>query len=49
MTGRIPANPPAQQYIDGKLGGASYPILNPATGQEIGRAPDSTGPGLSPE
>ncbi|WP_433237426.1 aldehyde dehydrogenase [Actinomadura nitritigenes] len=46
MTDRAPANPPAQQYVDGKLGaaagGASYPILNPATGREIGRAPDST-------
>jgi aldehyde dehydrogenase (NAD+) len=43
---RIPASPPAQQYVDGKLGraaaGSSYPILNPATGQEIGRAPEST-------
>lgn len=44
MTARQPANPPAQQLIDGKLVGAqsSYPILNPATGQEIGRAPDSS-------
>ncbi|WP_026401492.1 aldehyde dehydrogenase [Actinomadura rifamycini] len=46
MTGRVPGNPPARQYIDGKLrgsgGGASFPILNPATGQEIGRAPDGT-------
>ncbi|MFD0902971.1 aldehyde dehydrogenase [Actinomadura sediminis] len=46
MTGRVPGNPPARQYIDGELGGsrggASYPILNPATGQEIGRAPDGT-------
>ncbi len=46
MTARIPASPPARQYIAGKLGhasaGSSYPILNPATGQEIGRAPDST-------
>ncbi|NYI77466.1 aldehyde dehydrogenase [Nocardioides panzhihuensis] len=43
---RTPTNPPAQQYVDGKLGAASsgetYAILNPATGQEIGRAPDST-------
>ncbi|MEU0313674.1 aldehyde dehydrogenase [Nocardioides sp. NPDC006273] len=43
---RTPTNPPAQQYVDGKLGDASsgetYAILNPATGQEIGRAPDST-------
>jgi aldehyde dehydrogenase (NAD+) len=46
LTPRTPNNPPAQQYVDGKLSGASdgssYPILNPATGQEIGRAPDST-------
>ncbi len=38
--------PPAQQLIDGKLVGASdgatYPILNPATGAEIGHAPDGT-------
>jgi aldehyde dehydrogenase (NAD+) len=38
--------PPAQQLIDGKLGdsgdGSSYPILNPATGEVIGQAPDST-------
>ena len=39
-------NPPAHQLVDGKLrgasDGASYPILNPADGQEIGHAPDST-------
>ncbi len=39
-------NPPAQQLVDGKLSGASdgtsYPILNPATGEQIGVAPDST-------
>ena len=39
--------PPAQQQVDGKLtgatGGATYPILDPATGEEIGVAPDSTG------
>ena len=39
--------PPAQQLVDGKLtgstDGATYPILDPATGQEIGVAPDSTG------
>ena len=42
-------NPPAQQLVDGKLtwasgdaGGATYPILNPATGEQIGVAPDST-------
>jgi aldehyde dehydrogenase (NAD+) len=38
--------PPAQQLVDGKLGGAAdgatYPILNPATGERIGVAPDST-------
>lgn len=38
--------PPAQQLIDGKLvaasDGASYPILNPANGREIGVAPDGT-------
>jgi aldehyde dehydrogenase (NAD+) len=38
--------PPARLLIDGKLvvasGGATYPILNPATGREIGRAPDAT-------
>jgi aldehyde dehydrogenase (NAD+) len=41
------ALPPAPQLlIDGKLTGASdgttYPILDPATGQEIGQAPDAT-------
>lgn len=40
-------NTPAPlQLIDGKLtpasNGATYPILNPATGQEIGQAPDGT-------
>ena len=39
--------PPApQQLVDGKLVGSSdgttYPIINPATGQEIGTAPDGT-------
>jgi aldehyde dehydrogenase (NAD+) len=38
--------PAAQLLVDGKLVGASdggtFPILNPATGQEIGRAPDGT-------
>jgi len=38
--------PPALQLIDGHLvpasDGATYPILNPATGQEIGVAPDGT-------
>ena len=38
--------PPAQQLVDGKLvaasSGATYPILNPANGQEIGVAPDGT-------
>jgi len=40
------STPAAQQLIDGKLVGASdgatYPILNPANGQEIGVAPDGT-------
>ncbi len=40
------STPPAQQLVDGKLTGASdgstYPILDPATGETIGRAPDST-------
>jgi aldehyde dehydrogenase (NAD+) len=41
------ALPPAPQLlVDGKLTGASdgttYPILDPATGQEIGQAPDAT-------
>ncbi|MEV7431255.1 aldehyde dehydrogenase [Nocardioides sp. NPDC092400] len=39
-------NPPAQQLVDGKLvaasDGATYPILNPATGEVIGHAPDGT-------
>lgn len=38
--------PPARQLIDGDLvaaaNGATYKILNPATGQPIGEAPDST-------
>jgi aldehyde dehydrogenase (NAD+) len=38
--------PAAQQLVDGKLvaasDGTTYPILNPATGQEIGHAPDGT-------
>jgi aldehyde dehydrogenase (NAD+) len=42
---RFPANPSPRQLVGGVLGqgadGSSYPILNPATGQEIGRAPDS--------
>ena len=47
MSGSIAiASPPAQQLVGGKLSdassGATYPILNPATGEEIGRAPDST-------
>ncbi|MGN6723221.1 MAG: aldehyde dehydrogenase [Marmoricola sp.] len=46
MSARQPTNPSAMQLIDGKLieaaGGARYPILNPATGAEIGTAPDST-------
>jgi aldehyde dehydrogenase (NAD+) len=46
MSNRFPTNPPAQQYVNGKLSGASngasYSILNPATGAVIGQAPDST-------
>jgi aldehyde dehydrogenase (NAD+) len=46
-----PTNPPARQLIGGALvgaggaagGGGTYPILNPATGAEIGHAPDATG------
>ncbi len=38
--------PPPQLLLDGKLtaasGGATYPILNPADGTEIGQAPDAT-------
>ncbi|GAA0249227.1 aldehyde dehydrogenase [Cryptosporangium japonicum] len=38
--------PPARQLIDGKLvparSGATFPILDPATGEEIGHAPDAT-------
>jgi aldehyde dehydrogenase (NAD+) len=38
--------PPAQLLVDGKLtgagGGSTYPIVEPATGREIGRAPDAT-------
>jgi len=40
------ATPAPQQLIDGKLVGPSdgttYPILNPATGAEIGQAPDGS-------
>jgi aldehyde dehydrogenase (NAD+) len=46
VNARFPDNPPPRQLVDGKLTGASdgatYPILNPATGQQIGVAPDST-------
>ena len=46
MSARQPSNPAALQLIDGQLleasDGARYPILNPATGAEIGTAPDST-------
>jgi aldehyde dehydrogenase (NAD+) len=46
VSARQPTNPPALQLVDGKLSeaasGARYPILNPATGAEIGTAPDST-------
>jgi aldehyde dehydrogenase (NAD+) len=38
--------PPAQQLVDGKLVGSStgetYAVVNPATGEEIGRAPDGS-------
>jgi len=38
--------PPPQLLLDGKLtaasNGATYPIVNPATGTEIGQAPDAT-------
>jgi aldehyde dehydrogenase (NAD+) len=38
--------PPPQLLVDGKLtaasDGATYPILDPATGAEIGQAPDAT-------
>ena len=38
--------PPARLLVGGALtdasNGASYPVFNPATGQEIGRAPDAT-------
>ena len=44
MTAALP--PPAQQLVDGKPVGASdgstYPVLDPATGREIGVAPDAT-------
>ena len=43
---RIPTNPAPRMLLDGKLveasGGATFPIVNPATGSEIGRAPDAT-------
>jgi aldehyde dehydrogenase (NAD+) len=46
MSNRLPTNPAPQQYINGKLTGASdggtYAIVNPATGAVIGHAPDST-------
>jgi len=47
MTGSTTVTtPPAQQLVGGKLSGASdgasFANLNPATGEEIGRAPDST-------
>jgi aldehyde dehydrogenase (NAD+) len=41
-----PDVPAPQQLIDGKLTGAStgatFPVVNPATGEEIGRAPDGS-------
>ena len=43
---RQPTNPPARQLIDGRLvdasDGATFPILDPATGRQIGVAPDAT-------
>ena len=46
MTGPTDLPPAPQQLVDGKLvggsTGATYPILNPATGAEIGHAPDGT-------
>jgi aldehyde dehydrogenase (NAD+) len=42
-----PDVPEPRQLVDGKLVGAStgdtYPVVNPATGEEIGRAPDGSG------
>jgi aldehyde dehydrogenase (NAD+) len=47
MSNRFPTSPAPQQYVNGKLSGASdgstYEILNPATGAVIGHAPNSTG------
>ncbi|MCW2799290.1 MAG: aldehyde dehydrogenase [Aeromicrobium sp.] len=46
MTATAVTSAPAQQLVDGKLSaassGESYPILNPASGEVIGHAPDST-------
>ncbi len=43
---RFPENPPPRMLVDGKLvdtaDDATYPILNPATGLEIGTAPDAS-------
>jgi aldehyde dehydrogenase (NAD+) len=43
---RVPPVPPAQQLVDGKLvdasTGATFPVVNPATGAEIGRAPEGS-------
>src|SRR5687767_15394696 len=43
---RRPVSPPPRLLVDGCLAeasdGATYPILNPATGEEIGRTPDAT-------
>ena len=42
----LPDVPAAQQLIDGKLvgsgSGATFAVVNPATGEEIGRAPDGS-------
>ncbi len=44
---RRPTSPPPRMLIDGKLvqagAGDIFPILNPATGEQIGQAPDATG------
>jgi aldehyde dehydrogenase (NAD+) len=46
VPGVPPEVPPAQQLIDGKLvgssTGATFAVVNPATGAEIGRAPDGS-------
>ena len=43
---RRPGNPPPRLLVDGVLReasrGATYPVVNPATGEEIGRSPDAS-------